>query len=311
MADSWYFSGPLTIETPENGVGLKIDKKDKNEPALLLDSSGPGWGSGMQFLNKAAQGGKNYGIYSGFGSLHFADVDNNVDRMTITASGKIGIGTSSPSASLEINKQDTNDIALLLKSSGPGWGSGISFSNSSQGAKTYGIYAGQDGKFHFADIDNKVDRLTVTATGDIGIGTENPTAALEVDKKGTDGIALLLRSTGPGWGSGIQFVNSGAPGGKDYGIYSGFGSLHFADLQQKADRITIDASGKVSIGSEQMRSNLFVSGAIVFNMIDGQSARQILDSMPNNSAILTVGQKGKLDWYWKDRDGIHESTSII
>ncbi|MCX6047966.1 MAG: hypothetical protein NT075_22935 [Chloroflexi bacterium] len=51
---------------------------------------------------------------------------------------------------LIINKGATNDGALRLVSSGPGWGSGIRFVNNA-GNVTWGIYAGSDGAWSFVN----------------------------------------------------------------------------------------------------------------------------------------------------------------
>jgi hypothetical protein len=88
--DLSYVGGNVGMGTTDPGAGLEIDKGSTNDLALLLSSSGPGWGSGVQFRN-TAQDGKTYGIYSGWGTLHFADVDNGVDRLIIHPSGEVAI----------------------------------------------------------------------------------------------------------------------------------------------------------------------------------------------------------------------------
>ena len=95
--------------------------------------------------------------------------DNSNKRLIIRkSSGNIGIGTENPLAGLEIFKGNTNNLALLLKSSGAGWGSGLQFENTS--GNKYGIYSGSDGKWHFSH-EGQGDRFIVDASGNIGIGT--------------------------------------------------------------------------------------------------------------------------------------------
>jgi hypothetical protein len=95
--------------------------------------------------------------------------------------GNVGIGTAAPVAGLEINRGATSDLALRLVSSGPNWGSGVQLSNTAVGGKTYGTYAGSDGKWHFADQDNRVDRLVIDQSGNVGIGNNTPQEKLDVN----------------------------------------------------------------------------------------------------------------------------------
>lgn len=82
-------------------------------------------------------------------------------------SGNVGIGTTSPEAGLEIDRGDTNDLALLLESSGLGWGSGIQFKNTAATERIWGIYADQNGALRFADKDQDIDRLSIDPAGNI------------------------------------------------------------------------------------------------------------------------------------------------
>jgi hypothetical protein len=65
---------------------------------------------------------------------------------------------------LIINKGATNEGALKVTSSGPGWGSGIRFENTAAN-RTYGIYVSQAGVWHFADETTGADRFFVDPTG--------------------------------------------------------------------------------------------------------------------------------------------------
>jgi len=59
--------------------------------------------------------------------------------VTFLTNGNVGIGTTAPGAGLDIDKGATNNLALAVRSSGAGWGSGIQFINTASGARTYGF----------------------------------------------------------------------------------------------------------------------------------------------------------------------------
>jgi len=153
----------------------------------------------------------------------------------------VGIGTATPSAGLEIDRGATNDVALRLVSSGPGWGSGLQLSNKAAGAKTYGTYAGSDGKWHFADQDTQLDRLVIDQNGNLGIGIGASQAQRTLHVEGHE-----IHSGGPG--AGFSFMDREIPGfvnvpgaGERWVWYAHGGS---ARLWSGGDRLTISPTAE-------------------------------------------------------------------
>ncbi|UOY06585.1 hypothetical protein L0P88_22010 [Muricauda sp. SCSIO 64092] len=106
-------------------------------------------------------------------------MEGNAQDNKIDTTGDVGIGTTTPNAGLEIFRGDTNNLALLLKSSGAGWGSGLQLHNTASN-NGFGIYSGSDGKWHFSH-EGYGDRMVVDSNGNIGIGTTSPDMKLTVN----------------------------------------------------------------------------------------------------------------------------------
>lgn len=112
-------------------------------------------------------------------SLMYYEGDN-VNQITIGRNMGWGTTKVKLADNLTIDKANLNEVALTLTGSGLGWGSGMSFHNTGPGGKSYGIYAGITGKFHFADMNNSVDRLLIDQNGNVGVGTNAPLQRLTV-----------------------------------------------------------------------------------------------------------------------------------
>jgi hypothetical protein len=155
--------------------------------------------------------------------------------------GNVGIGTAVPAAGLDINRGATSDLALRLVSSGPNWGSGMQFSNTAVNAKTYGLYAGSDGKWHFADQDNHVDRLVIDQSGNLSIGIGASQAQRTLHVEGSE-----IHSGGPG--GGFSFMNRGtagfvnSPGAGERWVWYALGGS--ARLWSGGDKLTISPTGE-------------------------------------------------------------------
>ncbi len=313
--------GNVGIGTPTPSAGLEINKGATNDVALVLNSSGPGWGSGMKFINTEAPGGKNYGIYSGYGRLNFTDLDTDADRLVVAASGKIGIGTVEPKASLEIYKDNTNDTALLLNTSGDGWGAGIQFLNRSARSKPYGVYAGKDGRFHFSDENGGVDRLTIDQTGWLTVDAGGSAGVKVRHLEGkhfqneTDGELYL------NWRSG-QDVHIGEATRPSNLLVNGDLSVGPHKKISSTGRLHIDGPEKLYLlnkggvivsddwegnGKLEVEGELVVQGTFILHKrIDDREARAILDGLPDGSAIMALDAATQADamvWYWKDDRG--------
>ncbi len=65
---------------------------------------------------------------------------------------------------IQIDKGTTNEVALRVTSSGPGWGSGIRFDNTAANRR-YGIYVDQDGNWMFADDTAGANRMYIAPDG--------------------------------------------------------------------------------------------------------------------------------------------------
>lgn len=176
--------------------------------------------------------------------------------------GNVGIGTTSPATLFHVSGA-TYELARF-ESSLPY--SGLSIKSAGH---QYELQSDQFNSFMVYDRTNTAQRLTVSSSGNVGIGTTSPQTKLEISGSGSDsGGNTDLRITGNGTvGAGIQLNPSGS-GGRSYSILStqnatGIpGSLGVYDGTIGSYRMVVAPSGNVGIGTTNPQYKLSVSGTI-------------------------------------------------
>jgi len=190
----------ITVSRAYTDLGGSITPLSEDEPMIKLvtcnyqgmnylgiDTSAAGpsaqyWKFSGSYVN--CLGGQRYPVLVSRSSCtnitDFKTYHSLGSQISISSTGNVGIRTTIPAAGLDINEGSTNNVALALRSSGVGWGSGVQFINSASGAKNYGLYAGSDGKWHFVDVSSSIDRMIIDSSGNVGIGTTVPGAKLDV-----------------------------------------------------------------------------------------------------------------------------------
>jgi hypothetical protein len=95
------------------------------------------------------------------------------ERMRITPTGNVGIGTTSPSSKLEVNGDidTTGSNGYLIN--------GMAWALENSGVLTLGDWDGND--FPTRIMDNNSSEVLRVTDGNVGIGTASPASKLEVD----------------------------------------------------------------------------------------------------------------------------------
>lgn len=108
----------------------------------------------------------------GFGGWLTTPDGTNIYR----TSGRVGVGTDSPSSKLTVNG------GVRARGGAPGVGgvndNGFTFAGNN-GDNDSGMFSSADGQVEFHG--NAVERMRIAANGDVGIGTTNPGATLDVN----------------------------------------------------------------------------------------------------------------------------------
>ena len=158
------------------------------------------------------------------------------ERMRITSTGNVGIGTSAPAAKLHLDGfsgavDGTKGIRLTNNASTIAMFEIGGFNDS---------YVGTLSASNFSIRTNNTARMTVVgSTGSVGIGTSSPQSDLEIQSKttGTDAVISLT-----------------AAGTRRYQIkaLTSVGALAFVDESLASERLRIDSSGNVGIGTSSV-----------------------------------------------------------
>ena len=226
--------------------------------------------------------------------------DLTVDTTTLkvdSTNNRVGIGIASPLFPLHINSSIT-DVAKFQTSGSYTY---TRFQNSS---KTWALSIGSD--FGFYDEAASATRMIIDSSGNVGIGTDNPSAPLHIDAAGMGDIysGLIQNSTtdtdhynvvrfiqgASGSATGLIGTGGSATGNTAFRNSFVVGTQSSSPLvfaTNDTERMRIDSSGNVDITSGNLftdtTSGIFFSGGI------GSFTNGIYGVGVNNVAIAVGG----------------------
>jgi len=213
--------------------------------------------SGGSFLVATHTGNEQWSFdaRSGSGSTDYVDfgIAGSTRCMTWQEDGNVGIGTTNPSSKIHLHTTGSEDIAL-------------GFQNSE---RYYKIHT-DGGNLRFTDVSaGLVERMSILANGNVGIGTASPATNLHVHTTSSHSeIRVSSSASGNGTVPAVSLNNTAVEWGM--GILAD-NHLHFREnTASYASRLTIADGGNVGIGTTNPVAPLHVvSGTTLTAKFEG------------------------------------------
>ena len=274
-------TGRLFVDASGNvGVGNSapgslLTVRSASSPTISVENNtSTGFGA-VLFRN----GGTNYGLQSrinlkalitdtatGASALTFetstGDLAAPTERMRLDSSGRLGLGTSSPSVNLHISSSSSPKLRIA----DPGT-SATSFGQSNSGLELVGGNANTTAKYMPAIKFGSTDSAFTTTTPKFGAAiTAEASEAYDADTDGGMSLAFWTTPNDPGTGGSLQqrltILNSGNVGIGDNAPGSTLtvkGATGVTPLQisgPSSEFCRVDTSGRLLVGTSSARSNL-------------------------------------------------------
>ena len=233
---------------------------------------------------------------------------NRVERMRIDSSGNVGIGTTNPIYPLQIG--DGNDSLEVLSLRTTSAGVGYIFFGDPANVDAFRLgYSNSSDTFtmgHDTNIEVAVD-----SSGNVGIGTSNPTEALTVNGVGYFFNAAAEVRLAPDNAIGLDFgaAYSAIPAAQNHGYVatasssaggangdlliaprtSAAASVRFITGTTPTERMRIDASGNVGIGTSSPVTALHVNDGVNVN-----AGLRASETLAGGAALVGFNDTGSL-----------------
>jgi hypothetical protein len=171
-------SGNVGIGTTSPGAKLEVSSSGA-EGILISKDTVNGTNSGRLFFETDT-------VSEGFSFLNSnglmtirsqaqAGATSGNTRVAINGSGNVGIGTTSPAQKLHVNSGTINQVARFESTDGTAY---LSIMDNNTANSLQGIGSSGDNLTLYA---NNAERMRITSSGNVGIGTISPTTKLYVD----------------------------------------------------------------------------------------------------------------------------------
>ena len=259
-----YISVRVGIGTSSPSVPLEVNVSGAGDVFKLTRDAGANGELNIDF------NGANANFNCEYGGFTF-ETASAANAMTITSTGLVGIGTSSPIYDLQVGTYGSDgDSTLALASTSTGTGS-IRFGDGTSGlepnaGKIVYDHSNNGMQFHTAASE----RMRIDSSGNVGIGT-SPATDYTLHTHNASGSFVYNKFTNSTTG------NGGGANGLDVGI-SGVnaliynfenGNIQFAT--NATERMRIDSSGHVGIGttnpSYPVDAKSTTNGDIIFRAV--------------------------------------------
>ena len=313
--------GVSTINNPFSAqAALQVgDTSTTTNNGLITIGSGTA-GSGDIYFADGTSGGS---AYKGFVSYkhnddYLAFGTAETTRMIIDSSGNVGIGNTNPSDygadanNLVVGSLVGNNGITILSSSSSGYGS-IYFADGTTSTAYYSGYISyQQNQSNMAFGTNGVERMRIDVLGNVGIGTDSPSAKLEIKDSANNNSNLLTLyrpnnslaaasyidfsfNTANGTQAVYSRIQSDNDGNTD-SAQSGSLSFWTPSSGTLAERMRITSggevlfSGKTALNLNTIGTEFRANGQCLF-IADGDNAVD-LNRLTNNGAIALFRQAG-------------------
>jgi hypothetical protein len=241
----------------------------------------------------AFTGDLNTGIYSP-GADQLAVSTGGTGRLFVDASGNVGIGTSSPGYALDVAAADTTastGYAVRIRANATAGAGSLQFTDSAAtlqygllvfGANGVGTLQADGASSRLVFGTNATERLRIDSSGRVGIGTSALAAKLTAYGDGTSADTLDVINPSASNGATIRFADTNNSSAIKTIPAAGTHSLGFFVNTSSTERLRIDSSGRVGIGTSSPSSGLHLANATA-----GSAANFTLSNPANNWSIRT------------------------
>ena len=218
------------------------------------------------------------------GAVQYSHSDNSMrfktndsERMRIDSSGNVGIGgapaavTHSPHLDL-VGNRGTLTV-------GTGYFEDNGTTNFIGGARSLAFGAG-----------GSAERMRITSSGNVGIGTSSPACHLDVKGSGNGSVSDQLRITSTDTDSKLAFVNTTGSGAI---VQSGYAML-FMTNTANTERMRIDPSGNLLVGktsADNTTAGCRMRGDGFASFVRSGAEPVLINRLTNDGSLLTL-QKG-------------------
>ena len=234
---------------------------------------------------------KKLSVYTGGDISFYEDTGTTAKFFWDASAESLGIGTSSPSAPLHIEKA-TGNVGIQL-TSGNSSDTYINFGDSAD--TNAGLIAYEHDNNAFAFRTNGSERMRIDSSGNVGIGTTSPSETVHINS-GTANTGLFIESTDAN--SNLIFRDSGSTAN----IALGCVGDDFRIQNNNSESMRIDSSGNLLVGTTSTGVATLTSGggSVISSAGASAIAYQSVNSTDPVLLLNNTGVDGDIATFRKD-----------